>query len=59
MPFKSKAQRRFLHATKPKTAAKFEAHTRKAEALPERVGAPGGGDQRKMAVARLRRRGRA
>lgn len=59
MPFKSQAQRRYLHATKPKTAAKFEAHTRKGEDLPERIGPPGGGDQRKQAVASLRRRRRA
>jgi len=57
MPMKSKAQRRFLHAKKPTVAGRFEAHTRKGDDLPERIGAPGGGDQSKMAVARLRKRG--
>lgn len=38
MPFKSKAQRRFLYATNPKLAAKFKRHTTKAQerALPEK-----------------------
>ena len=39
MPFKSKAQRRFLYATHPKLAAKFKRHTSKAQerALPEKA----------------------
>jgi hypothetical protein len=31
MPFKSKAQRRFLHATKPKLAQKWEAKYKKTK----------------------------
>lgn len=35
MPLKSKAQRRFLHATNPKLAEKFEKETPKGKKLPE------------------------
>ncbi len=37
MPFKSKAQRRKLFATKPKLAREFAAETPKGKRLPERV----------------------
>jgi hypothetical protein len=37
MPFKSKAQRKFLFAKKPKIAKKFAEHTPKGTQLPERV----------------------
>lgn len=37
MPIKSKAQRRFLHATNPKLAEKFERKTPKGKKLPEKV----------------------
>ena len=37
MPIKSKAQRRFLHATDPKLAEKFEKETPKNKKLPEHV----------------------
>lgn len=37
MPIRSKAQRRFLHATNPTLAEKFERHTPKGKKLPERV----------------------
>ena len=37
MPLKSKAQRRFLHATDPKLAEKFEKETPKGKKLPEHV----------------------
>jgi len=37
MPIKSKAQRRFLHATDPKLAAKFESETPKGKKLPNKV----------------------
>lgn len=38
MPFKSKAQRRFLYAVHPKIAKRFKKHTTKAQerALPEK-----------------------
>jgi hypothetical protein len=39
MPLKSKAQRRYLHATNPTLADKFEEHTPKGKKLPERVSA--------------------
>lgn len=35
MPMKSKAQRRYLHATKPELAQKFEDETPKGKKLPE------------------------
>lgn len=37
MPFKSQAQRRFMHAKHPGIAKRFEAETPKGK-LPERVG---------------------
>ena len=37
MPIKSKAQRAFLHATKPEIAKRFEAKTPAGKKLPERV----------------------
>jgi len=37
MPMKSKAQRRFLHATKPKLAKEYESKTLKGKKLPEKV----------------------
>jgi hypothetical protein len=37
MPIKSKAQRRFLHATDPELAKKFEEETPKKAKLPEHV----------------------
>ena len=36
MPFKSKSQRRFLYAKKPKLAKEFEEKTSKKTKLPER-----------------------
>lgn len=38
MPFKSKAQARFLFANKPKLAKKFARKTRSFKRLPERSG---------------------
>lgn len=37
MPFKSKAQRRYLYANEPEVAKEFEAHTPKGKKLPEKV----------------------
>lgn len=37
MPFKSKAQRRFMYAKHPKMAAEWEAKTAKGKKLPEKV----------------------
>jgi hypothetical protein len=37
MPFKSKAQRRYLFATNPAVAQEFAAATPKGKKLPERV----------------------
>lgn len=37
MPFKSKAQRRFLFAREPEIAEEFAAHTPKGKKLPEHV----------------------
>jgi hypothetical protein len=37
MPFKSAAQRRFMHATDPKMAARWEKETPKGKPLPEKV----------------------
>ena len=37
MPFKSKAQRRFLFAKHPKIAKEFAAKTPKGKKLPEKV----------------------
>lgn len=38
MPFKSKAQRRFLFSQKPKIAKEFAAKTPKGKKLPEKLG---------------------
>jgi len=38
MPFKSEAQRKWMHKNKPKMAAEFEDATPKGANLPERVG---------------------
>ena len=37
MPFKSEAQRRFLHAKHPKIAKKWEEHTPKGQKLPQKA----------------------
>ena len=37
MPMKSKAQRGYLHANKPKVAKKYEAETPKGKKLPKKV----------------------
>ena len=37
MPIKSEAQRRWLHATNPKMAAEWEAHTEEGKKLPKKV----------------------
>jgi hypothetical protein len=37
MPFKSKAQRSYLYAKKPKVAKKWEKETSKGKKLPRRV----------------------
>lgn len=37
MPFKSKAQRRFMYAKHPKLAKEFEEKTSKGKKLPEKV----------------------
>lgn len=37
MPFKSQAQRRWMHATHPEMAKKWEKHTPKGKKLPEKV----------------------
>lgn len=37
MPMKSKAQRAYLHANKPKVAKKFEKETPKGKKLPKRA----------------------
>jgi hypothetical protein len=37
MPFRSKAQRKYLFATNPKVARKFAAETPKGKKLPEKV----------------------
>lgn len=37
MPFKSKSQRAWMHANKPKLAKEFEAHTPKGKKLPKKV----------------------
>jgi hypothetical protein len=39
MPFKSKAQQRFMFSQKPKMAKEFAAATPSIKTLPERVGA--------------------
>ena len=36
MPFKSQAQRKWMHANKPAMAAKWEKHTPKGKALPKK-----------------------
>jgi hypothetical protein len=38
MPFKSKAQQRYLFAKEPKVAREFAAKTKDFKSLPERVG---------------------
>ena len=38
MPFKSEAQRRYMHANHPEIAKEFDAATPKGAKLPERVG---------------------
>ncbi len=37
MPFKSKAQRAFMHAVHPEIAKEFEKHTPKGKSLPKKV----------------------
>jgi hypothetical protein len=37
MPMKSQAQRKYLHATHPDIAARFEAETPKGKKLPKKV----------------------
>lgn len=37
MPFRSQAQRRWMHAKHPRMAARWEAHTPKGKKLPRRV----------------------
>jgi hypothetical protein len=37
MPFKSKAQRRYLYSQKPKVAKEFASKTKKGAKLPEKV----------------------
>lgn len=37
MPFKSQAQRAFMHAVNPKIAKEWEAHTPKGKKLPRKV----------------------
>lgn len=37
MPFKSEAQRRWMHANEPEMADEWEEHTPKGKKLPERV----------------------
>jgi hypothetical protein len=37
MPFKSKAQRKFMYSQKPELAKEFEAATPKGKKLPEHV----------------------
>jgi hypothetical protein len=37
MPFKSKAQKKYLYANEPKVAKKFEKHTPKGMELPEKI----------------------
>lgn len=37
MPFRSEAERKWMHANKPELAEKFEAETPKDANLPERV----------------------
>lgn len=36
MPFKSRAQRRWMHANKPRMAKRWERHTSKVRKLPAR-----------------------
>jgi hypothetical protein len=38
MPFKSKAQKGYLYANKPKVAKEFESKTPKSKKLPKKVG---------------------
>ena len=42
MPFKSKAQQRFMFATMPKTAKRWAKKTRSIKSLPARVRKKGG-----------------
>ena len=49
MPFKSKAQMKWLYANKPNLAAKFEEETTSANKLPERVGAKSASEKRQIA----------
>lgn len=37
MPFKSKAQRRWMYKNHPRIAARWSRHTKKGKRLPERV----------------------
>lgn len=37
MPFKSQNQRKWMYATYPKMAEKWEAHTSKSKKLPKKV----------------------
>jgi len=36
-PFKSRAQRAYMYANKPKMAAEWQAHTAKGKKLPKKV----------------------
>lgn len=48
MPFKSQAQRGFMHAKHPGIAKRFEAETPKGRPLPYHVGKDGKGPLSKM-----------
>lgn len=56
MPFKSKAQRRYLYATHPAIAKRFQEHTPKNAKLPERISSPAATTSKTAALSPLLRR---
>ena len=56
MPFKSKAQMKWLYANKPSLAAKFAEETPKGAKLPERISSKSNSEKRQLARQRTYKR---
>lgn len=56
MPFKSDAQRKFMHAKHPEIAKRWEKHTPEGAKLPEHVGQPSDSKMRRAALKAMTNR---
>jgi hypothetical protein len=56
MPFKSKAQRKWMYANNPKLAKKFEKETPKNAKLPDRLAPPSVSEKRRLARLNAKKR---